>query len=174
MPDNLAVRDSRPADLAAIERLYPAAFPDEDLLPLVRALLQIPSSTVSLVGECSEDITAHLIFTLCGITGSSSGVALLGPLAVAPAWQKRGLGSAIVDRGLTRLADAGIDLVCVLGDPAYYARFGFAPEPHVQAPFRLPEAWQDAWQSLKISSKRPEPGTLLVPGPWRQPALWAP
>ena len=65
--------------------------------------------------------------------------------------------------------------VCVLGDPAYYGRFGFEPDDRVAPPYPLPQEWRSAWQSLSLcGNDRPARGTLSVPPPWRQPALWAP
>lgn len=51
----------------------------------------------------------------------------LAPLAVAPEAQGRGIGSALVRAGLKVCAEGGVDGVVVLGDPAYYGRFGFKP-----------------------------------------------
>jgi putative acetyltransferase len=62
----------------------------------------------------------------------------------------------------------------VLGDPAYYARFGFRPERGVAPPFPIPEAWAEAWQGLALAPDAPAPqGRLTVPAPWADPALWA-
>ena len=175
MLDELKIRESVQADASAIESLYPQAFPDEDLLPLVRDLLQRPVIAVSLVGAIDLRIAGHAILTMCGVVGSSVKAALLGPLAVVPAWQRQGIGSAIVRAGLQRLKDADVDLVCVLGDPAYYGRLGFAPETLVEPPFPLPVEWQGAWQSQYLDdTTSPCRGKLTVPPQWQQPALWAP
>ena len=175
MMDELEIRESVQADVAAIESLYPEAFPQEDLLPLVRDLVQDADIAISLVGAMDTKIVAHAIFTRCGVIGSSIKAALLGPLAVAPAWQRQGIGSAIVRAGLQRLTDEGVELVCVLGDPAYYSRLGFAPETLVEPPFPLPTEWHGAWQSqYLIDIRAPSGGKLAVPQQWREPALWAP
>jgi putative acetyltransferase len=175
MSYELEIRESVQADASAIESLYPQAFPDEDLLPLVRDLLQHSAIAVSLVGAIDSRIAGHAIVTMCGVVGSSVKAALLGPLAVAPAWQRQGIGSAIVRAGLQRLKDADVDLVCVLGDPAYYGRLGFAPETLVEPPLPLPAEWQGAWQSQYLGEKSAScSGRLAVPRQWQDPALWAP
>ena len=162
-------------DLASIEGLYPDAFPDEDLLPLVRALLRKAAIVLSLVGIADRASVGHAVFTTCGIVGRADRVALLRPLAVTPARQRQGIGEAIVRAGLRRVEDAGTTRVYVLGDPAYYGRFGFEPDVGVAPPYPLPEAWRGAWQSLGLGGNGPRlRGELSVPQAWRQKALWAP
>ena len=175
MSQRLEVRDSRRDDSAAIESLYREAFPNENLLPLVRDLLKDTVVALSLVGVINARIVGHATFTRCVVTGNSTDVALLGPLAVAPKWQRQGIGSAIVRAGLQQLQDADVNWVYVLGDPAYYARFGFQPESSVEPPYPLPAEWNGAWQSLHLGEQTtPCTGKLSVPPPWRQPGLWAP
>ncbi len=173
--ENIETREILPNDDASIERLYRDAFPDEDLLPLVRELQREGPSVVSLVGIADQALAGHVAFTTCSIAGRTDKVALLGPLAVAPAWQRQGIGSAIVRVGLRRLENADTNQVYVLGDPAYYRRFGFEPDNRVTPPYHLPEEWRGAWQSLNLcGDKPPLDGKLTVPQPWRKPALWAP
>jgi len=173
--ENPEIRESVPSESGAIESLYPDAFPDEDLLPLVRDLLQDPVVATSLVGVIDSRIVGHAIFTKCGVVGNNFSVALLGPLAVAPAWQRQGIGSAIVRAGLRLLEETDVSLVLVLGDPAYYKRLGFLPEFLIEPPFRLPAEWDGAWQSQRLDkTKAAFSGKLSVPRQWRQPALWAP
>lgn len=175
MIDKIDIRESLPNDVAWIEELYPSAFPDEDLLPLVRELLSAGPIVLSLVGITSNALAGHVIFTTCGVAGRPDKVALLGPLAVAPAWHRQGIGSALVHAGFRRLENAGVRHVYVLGDPAYYRRFGFEPDDDVTPPYPLPEEWRAAWQSLSLSGGKPHlHGELTVPHPWRQPALWGP
>jgi putative acetyltransferase len=175
MIEKIEIRESLPNDVTSIEKLYPTAFPDEDLLPLVRELLRVEPMVLSLVGIADKALVGHVMFTTCGITGRTDKVMLLGPLAIAPAWQRQGIGSAIVRAGLRRSEIAGTNQVYVLGDPAYYSRFGFEPDDGVTPPYPLPEEWHDAWQSLSLRGDKPSlRGKLSVPPPWRQHALWAP
>jgi putative acetyltransferase len=116
-----------------------------------------------------------VIFTKCDVRGSDASAVLLGPLAVAPAWQRRGVGSALVRTGLRRLEDMGVGLVFVLGDPAYYERFGFRHESTVEPPFVLPDEYVRAWQSQSFGEKKLRcSGRLSVPRQWLEPALWGP
>ena len=175
MPEQLEIRETRQDDHAAIESIYPEAFPDEDLLPLVRDLLGDVAVVLSLVSTIDTQIVGHGIFTKCGVVGTSVSAALLGPLAVAPAWQRQGIGSAIVRSGLQRLEESGCKRLYVLGDPDYYARLGFLPESLVVPPYPLPAEWDGAWQSQELGElTRPCAGKLSVPAQWLRPSLWAP
>ncbi len=175
MSANIEIRESDPADTAAIERLYPAAFPDEDLLPLLRNLLADRDDVTSRVATAEDTIAGHVVFTACSLGGYPDAFALLGPLAVAPALQKAGISSALVRDGLDLMAAAGVRGVFMLGDPGYYGRFGFKADARIAPPYPLPDAWRTAWQSIALDRDGDAPaGTLEVPEPWRQPALWGP
>ncbi len=174
MEAELEIRESADQDRAGIEALYPRAFPDEDLLPLVRDLVREPALTLSIVAVADSVVVGNVIFTKCVVDGWGGQGALLAPLAVAPKHQKQGIGSALVRDGLRRLEEAGIGLVFVLGDPAYYGRLGFRAETSVETPYPLPADWADAWQSLRLGdASAPDSGKLSLPGFWMDPALWS-
>jgi len=171
----IEIRDSAPDDVAPLGTVYADAFPGEELMPLVIALLETENDLVSLVACAGPQIVGHILLTMCGIEGRGAKVALLGPLSVVSAWHKKGVGSALVAEGLRRAKASGAVQVFVLGDPAYYGRFGFRADGNVAAPYPLPEEWATAWQSLSLHGDAPTlQGRLSVPEPWRQPALWAP
>ncbi len=169
----LEIRESRRRDAAGIEPLYVDAFPDEDLLPLVRELLDLEQGVLSLVGLRENVIVGHVSFTFCHVEGGKETVALLAPLAVTPTLHKQGIGSALVQEGFKRLKNAKIGYVFVLGDPDYYNRFGFKAEAKVATPYPLPTEWRGAWQSVRLcGAEGLHEGRLSVPEPWRQIALW--
>lgn len=173
--DRIEIRESAAGDLPALDALYPAAFADEDLRPLIHQLLGLKDPGLSLVAWVGEALAGHVFFTHCGLSGGDTKVSLLAPLAVLPGCQRKGVGSALVRAGIERLRDVGVDRIFVLGEPAYYGRFGFAPEPDITPPYPLPDEWRDAWQSVAPGeATRSFRGALIVPPPWREPALWAP
>ena len=171
----MTIRPASPADLSALQALYPAAFPDEDLVPLVSALSAEAGGVLSLVAGDGSKVTGSAFFTTCNVSGCECRAALLGPVAVAPGSQQSGLGSVLIAAGIERLREDGVAAVCVLGDPAYYSRFGFQPESAIRPPYALPDEWAGAWQSRRLDdgAARCE-GVLQVPLPWQEPALWGP
>lgn len=169
------IRASGPSDLPTLETLYPAAFPDGDLLPLVRQLAGGRHDVISLVAEIEGAVAAHLALTVCGLEGHTKRVALLGPAAVAPDRQHQGIGEAMIRLGLDRMRRDGFAKLMVLGDPAYYGRFGFEPDEQVIPPYPLPEEWRTAWQSRALSPEgAAAAGQLIVPEQWRPRDLWLP
>lgn len=168
------IRHAVADDEEAVEALYPAAFPDEDLLPIVRALFACAECR-HFVGCDDGAVIGHAAFTLCGVGDNGATAALLGPVAVMPAWHGQGIGTALIKAGFAFVAKAGISRVMVLGDPAYYQRFGFAPDLDIDTPYLIPDEWADAWQSVRLLPEvQPSQGVLHVPEPWLDPALWAP
>ncbi len=175
MPVAPEIRISNAGDIDAIVSMYPLAFPDEDLVPVVSELLAEPEVALSLVATVGDQVVGHVIFTTCAVEGSDLRASLLAPLAVAPDFQRQGVGSAIVTAGLQHLTDSGVEVAFVLGDPAYYSRFGFVPDSTVQPPYPLPAEWYTAWQSQYLGdTRRSDAGKLAVPSQWLDPALWAP
>jgi putative acetyltransferase len=169
------IRESGPSDLAALESMYPRAFPDEDLVPLLRDLLPETDDRLSLVASIDSHLVGHVLFTRGRLAEANGSAALLGPLAVSPDRQRRGIGGALVREGLDQLGHEGVQQVFVLGDLAYYGRFGFAIEKDVLAPYELPAEWATAWQSLMLgSNSSPGSGKLMLPGAWMRPELWMP
>lgn len=161
------IRIAEAADLFAVAALYPKAFPEEDLVPLIRDLWG-RADVMSLVAELDGALVGHVAFTQCHVGAAE--VALLGPLAIAPARQRQGIGGALVRDGLARLDGAAAAVV--LGDPTYYGRFGFEAGHEIAPPHDLPAGWAAAWRAVSLKGPLPA-GRLEVPPPWAPRALWS-
>ena len=123
-----AIRLEESTDWPAIYAIYEAAFAQTAEADLVRNMESDGDLILSLVAYESEP-AGHIAYSHLVLheTPSIRGC-VLAPLAVSPAFQNRGVGTALVRHGLQRLMDDGFDLVVVLGEPSYYGRFGFDPK----------------------------------------------
>jgi putative acetyltransferase len=119
------IREERPADEPLIRQLNETAFPTSAEARLVEALRAHGALTLSLVAELDGAIVGHVAFSLVTI-GSTIEAVGLGPMAVAPAHQRRGIGGQLIREGLSRL-DARFPCCVVLGHPSYYPKHGFQP-----------------------------------------------
>ena len=123
------IESERPEHAAAIRELLLASFPGDGEAGFVDDLRAAHALPVSLVASDGSSVLGYVAFSPVFIrpSGLASVVWALAPLAIAPAAQRQGIGSALVRAGLRACADAGCDAVVVLGDPGYYHRFGFLP-----------------------------------------------
>ncbi len=175
MAMNVHIRESTAEDQEGILDIYPDAFPEEDLIPLVKELLADTASTLSLVAELESQIVANVVFTEASVEGFDDKLSLLGPLCVSTKHHRRGIGTAIVKSGLARLLANDVSSVLVLGNPKYYGRFGFQAPSAILAPYDLPEIWHGSWQVLHLNEAASQvEGQLLVTPPWQHEHLWLP
>lgn len=131
----MIVRAALPADRAAIHAVHAAAFPTDAEARLVERIVADGDMIVSLVAETDAGIVGHVLFSRMNVCADGRDLDAVGlaPVAVRPQRQSTGIGTALVRRGLALLADQGVAIAFVLGDPAYYTRFGFAAD--VARPF---------------------------------------
>jgi putative acetyltransferase len=139
----MIVRRERPADEAAARRVQVEAFATADAdEPVEAALLDqlradpgwIPE--LSLVAELDGEVVGHVVCTRGRVGDGSAPAVGLGPIGVQPSHQGDGVGSGLVHAVVAAAEARGEALVALLGDPAYYSRFGFAAaaDQGVEAP----------------------------------------
>jgi len=121
------IRNELPADIPQVRRVNELAFGQPAEADIVDRLRQTCPDALSLVAEEDGAVVGHILFTRAIIEGSGRQVAGMGlaPLAVLPAHQGQGVGSALVRRGLAILREQDCPFIIVLGHAAYYPRFGF-------------------------------------------------
>lgn len=159
-----------PDQLSTVMSIHEAAFGQADEARLIAALLADPTAApvVSLCATHEDQLVGHILFTRARIEGSDTRAAILAPLAVRPEAQRQGIGAALIHAGFDHLAAAGTRLVFVLGDPAYYGRYGFAPAIPLGLPpaQQIPAEWHDAWRTRDLTPDAPPRAT----GPVRSAA----
>ena len=129
----MILRPEREGDIDAIRTLTETAFrtaPHADGTEhlIIDRLRAAGALTLSLVAEADGTIVGHVAFSPVSLSDGSRGWYGLGPISVDPARQGEGIGGKLIREGLERLKALGATGCVLLGDPAYYSRFGFAPD----------------------------------------------
>jgi len=147
------IRPALPDDASAISAVLTAAFPTDAESRLVTALRIAGDAVIELVAEAPDGtILGHILLT--PMTVGAQHALALAPLSVVPSAQRQGLGTALV-RAALDLARARPEAWClVLGDPAYYSRFGFTAEAAARATC-VPWAANPAFQALALRAEAP-------------------
>jgi putative acetyltransferase len=118
---------------------------------IVTALRSAGALALSLVAETDEGVVGHVALSPVSISDGTPGWFGLGPISVAPEWQRRGIGATLMREVLRLLRERGAAGCVLLGDPAFYGRFGFRPEPGLVLP-DVPAAF---FQALAFESSVP-------------------
>jgi putative acetyltransferase len=141
----MQLRPEHPVDAPAIASLIAQAF---DGLPhsggtepaIVRELRAAGALTLSLVAvDETGHVIGHIAFSPVRIAGHEGRWYGLGPISVLPALQRTGIGGRLMTEGLARLRTLGAEGCVVLGEPAYYGRWGFAVHEGLVYPRVPPE-----------------------------------
>jgi putative acetyltransferase len=135
LPDGFVIRAATAADADAIDAVVRAAFAGTGFghqgeADLVRMLEAEGDGLVSLVAEIADAVVGHVLFSRMDVEADGAAVTAAGlaPVAVLPEWQGQGIGGALIRAGLDAMRDQGVAMSFVLGDTAYYPRFGYSPE----------------------------------------------
>ena len=123
----MLIRDEAAGDTEAIRKVHELAFETSAEADLVDLLRASGKATISLMAEEEGEIVGHVMFSPVEIDPPSPSWKALGlaPIGVRPERQRQGIGKALISEGLERCHLIGTGAVVLLGDPAYYKRFGF-------------------------------------------------
>jgi len=139
----MILRPETETDRAAILALTAAAFDghphsDGSEPRIIDALRDAGALTLSLVAEVDGKVVGHIAFSPVEWPGEGDWFGL-GPVSVAPALQSQGIGRQLIEAGLDNMRRRGAGGCVVMGDPAYYNRFGFVQDPRLTYPGPPPE-----------------------------------
>ncbi|GAM97578.1 acetyltransferase [alpha proteobacterium U9-1i] len=151
--DATMIRSATSGDLPAIRAILRNAFGQDDEANLVEQLRADGDVLVELVAASDIALQGHILYSPLKIErdGETMDAAALAPVSVLPAFQRAGIGKALIRAGNAACADLGLPAIIVLGHPDYYPQFGFSPDltESLEAPFSGPafmalELWPDA------------------------------
>ena len=130
MKDEILIRSETSADVSAIAEVTVAAFKTLAISNhteqfIIAALRAAGALTVSLVAELNGHVVGHIAFSPVTISDGCPNWYGLGPVSVLPEFQRRGIGRALIQEGLSRLKSLNAQGCCLVGHPEYYKRFGF-------------------------------------------------
>lgn len=121
------IHQEEPGEATGIITVHERAFPRPAEAALVDLLRQAGKATISFVAYEHRTVVGHILFSPVSLEPEiprMRGLGL-GPVAVLPEYQRRGIGSNLICLGLAASKKYGFDFVVVLGNPGYYHRFGF-------------------------------------------------
>jgi putative acetyltransferase len=174
-----SIKEAGPQDLHHALSVEREAFGSCVEADLVASLLsdETAKPTLSLIAFADGWPVGHILFTSAKIVGcEKTPASILAPLAVIPDYQKRGVGKKLVECGMEKLAENGVELVFVLGHPLYYSRHGFRPAGAIgfKAPYPIPEKDSDAWmvKPLKPGLIGEVNGTVQCANSLDKPGYW--
>jgi len=130
------IRAEKKSDINAIFEITKQAFKNHPIEPhtehyIINALRKDNALTISLVAEIEGKVVGHIAFSPLTISDGSCDWYALGPVSVHPKFQRQGIGQALVHEGLARLKILGTQGCVLVGEPAFYNRFGFKSYPNL-------------------------------------------
>ena len=154
----LVIRAERASDARDVFAVESAAFGRADEARIVDAIRGSADEIASLVAV-DGSVVGHVFFTRVRITGARERfAAALGPVAVAPERQSSGIGGRLIRAGI-EVVRPSFETIFVLGNPRYYARFGF--ELALPFGFDYAQGTERAFQTMQLAGARPAGGRVV-------------
>jgi len=152
----IEIANETAADVAAIRAVTISAFLHAEHTShteqwIVDALRVAEQLTVSLVAKIDGMVVGHIAISPVSLSDGATGWYGLGPLSVAPEYQRRGIGSRLVGEALRVLRERAASGCVLLGEPRYYNRFGFRADPDL----KLPGVPAEYFQAISLDHSRP-------------------
>lgn len=136
----MLLKNEQHKDIERISQIQYAAFKDHPIHAagaepvehlIVERLRKANALTLSILAEEKGEAVGHIAISPAVVGRSSQGWYLLGPVGVMPQHQGKGIGSTLIHEALGRMGNMGADGIVLVGDPAFYKRFGFKNVPGI-------------------------------------------
>jgi putative acetyltransferase len=136
----IEIRGEYPDDVAAVREVNRLAFGQEQESNIVDALRTNGAALLSLVATVDGQVVGHIMFSPLTVAENVKAL-VLGPMAIAPEYQRQGIGTRLIEAGNRKIKDAGYPFIIVVGHAEYYPRFGFrrASEYGIKCEWDVPD-----------------------------------
>jgi putative acetyltransferase len=174
------IRTAISSDLDGIREVHLRAFPEDEREIVSKLAIDLLAEntmphTISLVAETGNTVVGHVAFSPVEFDNNDNLQGyILAPLAVMPDYQKKQIGSNLIESGIQTLLKMGVNILFVYGDPEYYGKFGFnaedaenfIPQYKLQYPF--------GWLAIILNepSIEYEPCSIVCVASLSDPKLW--
>ncbi|WP_406657305.1 N-acetyltransferase [Methanolobus sp. ZRKC2] len=155
----IQIREANESDLGDVLEVEKEAFGSEKEAELVNQLLEDESAepVISLLAFKENEAIGHILFTKATVDSNevSPSIYILAPLAIKPGYQRQGIGGMLINEGIEKLKDIGVEMVFVLGHEDYYPRHGFKQDAGslgFAAPYTIPDEHAGAWMVQALTS----------------------
>ncbi len=161
---NIKIRPENNQDIDDIFQLTQAAFENIPLSSkteqfIINELRVRGELSISLVATTDKEVIGHLAVTPVTLSTGEKNWYEIGPISVHPAYQKRGIGSKLINAALQQLRAEEAQGCVVLGDPSFYQKFGFKSYPN----FYLPDVPIGYFQAISFTSIIPTASVKYSP-----------
>ncbi len=151
-----------------IREVYLSAFPEGEReivsrLAVNLLLEETTPQTISLVAEIEGAVVGHVAFSPVTMDSQENVQGyILAPIAVKPEYQKRRIGSTLIEHGMQQLLTIGVHILFVYGDQTFYGRFGFRADVagRYTPPYKLHYPY--GWQAIALNKCRLEQSPVKI------------
>jgi putative acetyltransferase len=157
----LHIREATQEDRKPVLRIVEAAFGRSDEADIVSRLWADDAAALEIIAEIDAELVGYCGFSIVNPEPALRGACLgMAPVAVAPAHQCKGVGAAMIETGISYCRTRGASLLVVLGEPAYYSRFGFVPASKKNIRWAALDAG-DAFQLIDFADLAEQPARKI-------------
>ena len=164
----MSIRIATSLDRDDVGDVHLCAFPEGEREIVSKLAINLLSErttpqTISLVAETEGAVVGHVAFSPVTIDNNENLQGyILAPLGVKPDYQKRRIGSKLVESGIHQLLIMGVNILFVYGDPEYYSKFGFSADvaDRYTPPYEL--NYPFGWQAIVLNEFNIEKSSINI------------
>lgn len=157
----MRIRTGHQGRATELIELFRASFAESEgeeegelIAQLVRQLLETPPDELFVfTAQADGTLVGGIVFSRLRYEHDQRTVFVLGPVAVAPGHQRKGVGQKLIAGGLDTLRESAVDIAMTYGDPAYYNRVGFRPISEADAPAPFPLQQPEGWLAQSLAGR---------------------